>query len=1037
MNYKMEEYKKAAMMMPGSVLIFQLTKDNVMKVIFYSKKAQELTGMDTRELDGNVDIDGFNMILKDDHNVIIAKIKEAIAKNEELDIIYRQPHKSQGFIWVHMRASIVGEQDGLPVFLATMLDVTNEMLNSYGIMDASESSICVIEKATKLLLYANSKFYNLIGRKPGESMGVYCYDALCGNKAFKTDNSCLCFSTINISKPFEYYNPETKQYLSMYGREIKWGEHEAYVFFISNQTEDKFKEKQLKNAQERFEMTLDNSDLFVWEYDMVNNQCLNPQKAVREYGLPPVIDNYPESLYDMGHTPPETVEQIKEAKRRLLAGETDFSMERRTINTEGKSQWMKVTYSLEKDSAGNPIRALVCGLDITAQKEREAFYQEEINRKKNVASDSKVMGILNLTTNTIIENDAESKVLQKIMELGNIDDITKVICEKLVYPEHRAAYMDMFSRDKMLAAYGQGHLHGSIRHMFTHRDGWYESAYDLIQNPTTGDIEAVVSMKDVTRQVRTEQVVKKLAQTEYDNIYIIDIADGRTLTVSHSGTGKLIAVDQSIKDPYDEQLAMYIKAFCVDENLEEIYNSLKQETLMAELQKSEVYTGFYTLSIGGKVVRKRNMYTYLDKTRRVILCARQDITEIYNREEEQKVKLAEALKAAEAASVAKTDFLSRVSHDMRTPLNGILGLTTLLEGYITDSTALRDLSQLEQSGRYLLNLINDTLDVSKIESGKVELNPSVCDGRTVLKTAINLIMPNIRKKDINFKVNVEDLPYTTLYIDSGRLQQIFMNIVGNAVKFTPKGGTITFTATNLSVENGVITDKVVIQDTGLGMSEEFLPHLFEPFSQERNTATSKSQGTGLGMTITKEIVELMGGKIYVESELGKGTTFTLILPLKIATAKQAATFKEVVVEDTSRVSLNGVKVLLCEDHPLNAIIATRLLEKKGVNVEWAENGEIGVNKFIAAEPGYYKAILMDIRMPVMNGIDATKIIRDLEREDAQSIPIIAMTANALSSDMAETKAAGMNAHLSKPIDANQLYEVLQHYVGEHPKTGEE
>ncbi len=341
----------------------------------------------------------------------------------------------------------------------------------------------------------------------------------------------------------------------------------------------------------------------------------------------------------------------------------------------------------------------------------------------------------------------------------------------------------------------------------------------------------------------------------------------------------------------------------------------------------------------------------------------------------QNKRLQAALDSAEMANQAKTDFLSRVSHDMRTPLNGILGLTTLLKENITDEKALQDLQQLELSGQYLLNLINDTLDVSKIESGKLELHPTVCDGKTIFQSVLNLARPNIQAKQLQFYLHAEGLPFSTLYIDVGRVEQIVMNILGNAVKFTPNGGRIDFYMRNVSIENDVITDEIVVEDTGIGMSAEFLPHLFEPFTQENSTRTSLYQGTGLGMAITKRIVELMGGDISVESAPGKGTRFTFTLKLPIATEAQIAEWKRCRKADMDDHILCGKRVLLCEDHPLNATIAMRLLKNKGIHVEHAENGDIGVEMFANSAIDYYGAVLMDIRMPVLDGIDAAKRIR--------------------------------------------------------------
>ncbi len=419
------------------------------------------------------------------------------------------------------------------------------------------------------------------------------------------------------------------------------------------------------------------------------------------------------------------------------------------------------------------------------------------------------------------------------------------------------------------------------------------------------------------------------------------------------------------------------------------------------------------------------MFSYAEKNQNGELIRIISIMRSVDKEwKKQKKQLELALKKAEAANEAKTAFLSRISHDMRTPLNGILGLTTLLKEYVADDRAVHDLSELELSGKYLLNLINDTLDVSRIESGKLELHPVVCDGQTLYNNALELTRVNMKSKHQKLVVNTGDLLFTYIYVDVARIQQIGMNVIGNAIKFSPEGATITISIRNISVKDGVITDEIVIEDNGIGMSKEFLPHIFDAFSQEDATRTSNSQGTGLGMSITKKLLEKMGGDITVESELGKGSRFTITLKMDIATDEQIEEYKKTRISSDTGIELSGRRILLCEDHPLNTNIATRMLEAKGMVVEHAGNGKIGAEMFLHSVEGYYDAILMDIRMPVMDGIEAAKAIRSLPRRDARVIPIIAMTANAFAEDVAQTKEAGMDAHLSKPIQTDLLYETL-------------
>ncbi len=388
--------------------------------------------------------------------------------------------------------------------------------------------------------------------------------------------------------------------------------------------------------------------------------------------------------------------------------------------------------------------------------------------------------------------------------------------------------------------------------------------------------------------------------------------------------------------------------------------------------------------------------------------------------QDQKRELEEALLKAERANQAKTEFLSRISHDMRTPLNGILGITALLKDSVKEDKTYQDVLQLEMSGKYLLNLINDTLDVNKIEIGKLELHPGVYDGRVSFDNIIELIRPNVDKKKIIFNAQLDNSITEQLYIDMGRLQQMIMNILGNAVKFTPEGGAVDFHMINVSRTKDIVYEKIIISDNGPGMSGDFLPHLFEPFTQENPGSTGNSNGTGLGMTITRQIVELMGGTIEVESTIGKGTTFTLNLPLKIATLEQREKWKKETDFDFNGYNYDNIRILLCEDHPLNAEIVIRLLSKKGIIVEHAKDGREGLDMFASSEAGYYDLILMDIRMPVMDGLEATKAIRKLSRKDAFRIPIIAMTANAFDEDIEQTRMAGMNAHLGKPIEIDKV-----------------
>lgn len=379
------------------------------------------------------------------------------------------------------------------------------------------------------------------------------------------------------------------------------------------------------------------------------------------------------------------------------------------------------------------------------------------------------------------------------------------------------------------------------------------------------------------------------------------------------------------------------------------------------------------------------------------------------------------------AYAAKTSFLSRMSHDMRTPMNAVIGMSILGLEESEDLRVKNYFEKIKQSGDYLLGLINDTLDMSKIDSDKMVLNPEPYEERAFIKTITNLLLPKASEKGVDFKVNVIGDSNCVAMVDKLHIQQIFVNLINNAIKFTPKGGEVTLVIENPQISVGTAPVRFLVKDNGIGMTEDFQKRMYDPFEQENTKYENKEMGTGLGLAIVKSLVELMGGSITCSSEPNKGTEFCVTIPLQMTSVKSAKQEADI-TELVQPCSLQGKHILLCEDHPVNAEIAGRLLEKKGLLVDLATDGAKGLGMFQDSEVGYYSAILMDIRMPNMDGLEATEAIRKLERTDAKTIPIIAMTANAFSEDVEHSKKAGMNVHLAKPIEPKVLYQTLEQLI---------
>ena len=403
-----------------------------------------------------------------------------------------------------------------------------------------------------------------------------------------------------------------------------------------------------------------------------------------------------------------------------------------------------------------------------------------------------------------------------------------------------------------------------------------------------------------------------------------------------------------------------------------------------------------------------------------------NITSEKSKEIEANRKLSQALNAAREASNAKTTFLFNMSHDIRTPMNAVMGFTAMAKKHIEEKETIKKyLDKIDIAGRQLLSLVNQVLEMSRIESGKIILSEQKCNLENVIKALSTTYGSHAETKGILFTATITNLEHKMVLIDSDRINQIAANIIGNAIKYTNENGSIMCTLEEEKCDRegyGMYT--LVVEDSGIGMSSDFIEHIYDEFTRESSTTVSRIQGTGLGMTIVKKLTDIMNGTIKIDSKKGQGTKIAVSIPMKWCKDLSPETAEQKTV---TTIPLKDMKVLLVEDNEMNREIAEEILTENGLVVDTANDGDIAVDKVRRAPPGAYNLILMDVQMPRMNGYDATKAIRKLEDPQKSKVPIIAMTANAFEEDKKNALAAGMNGHLAKPIDVQKLIQTLTNF----------
>lgn len=680
--------------------------------------------------------------------------------------------------------------------------------------------------------------------------------------------------------------------------------------------------------------------------------------------------------------------------------------------------------------------------DITELRRSQKIFESQMHTLLGSLADATGVVHLDVTGNRCISKGGPVRVMERLEENKPICEILHHIGEFIPNMVARKEIYETFSRKALLAAYEEG-LVEIVKTIESTSSGKGISHVRLtgrlLMNPSNSHLECILYGKDITKEInakkaREEKEKEQLAifyglSKDFRNVFLLSLRTGRFHVLKIDGYMMPgLSHDTTISYSYEETTRRYIENRVYEEDKEQLKQVFSLSAIKAALKKSSEYTGTYRVQENGKPYYFQYRYISLGKDGNVIMAFR-NVNALFIEEQKKQKQLAEALEKAKQSNQAKTVFLNSMSHDIRTPLNAILGFTALAMNHLGQEHLLEDhLNKIALAGNHLMVLINDVLDMSRIESGTTKLEEETVYLPHLLEDMRILMENDVAAKEqiLHWDIGKLDHPYVIL--DPMKVKKVLLNMLSNAVKFTREGGCVRLVVNEeADTRTGYAQLCFSIQDSGIGMRADYVKHLFEPFSREETATVSGIQGSGLGLAIAKHIIDMMGGTIDVKTRRGKGSRFNVHLPCRLTVAPAVEKEESFLPMITSEKG-NCHHILLVEDNELNQEIGKEILQLAGFQVEVAENGQIAYEKVAKSQPGKYDLVLMDIQMPVMDGYEATRQIRKLPLTYLSKIPIVALTANAFEEDKQKAFRAGMNGHLAKPINIPELLKTVKSIV---------
>ncbi|MEG2214282.1 MAG: ATP-binding protein [Oscillospiraceae bacterium] len=986
----------------------------------------------------------WNCVFSDDKSYLRYAAEGRIGRFDPFEITYRAVKKDGSLIWVTQNSRHSHDENGNEIVFAYYTDITAQKHMGETILEGAKKYETLInsipggvgmykmdDKFTPIFI--SDQVYSLCGMTKEE----YCEATRDSTLAvFHADDRQGMVEAVQTAysqnRKFDYTHRVRQKdgsyhWMRVSGQVMAQRDGTPILYTVFTDVNEQIKaEHALRESEFRYATAVKASNINIWEYDYAADAMTIFSTSPKVNHENPVIDNYLTSVVSEGHIREDSAPTLYDMMEKMKNGAREMSADLWIRQRREDEFWCeRVVYKNIFDEDGKPQKIYCVGQDVTKEKEAEKRYRDEISYRKAMQSATMASINMNLTQNTILDyNSIFPEIMLRMKKSKTAQEYFEHVYTELTSPEMREKCAAVFSREPLLRRFAKGETTVSLELTRTigNRRYWTIVTAHMMKRPEDMDVVAFIYTTNITNERTMQNVMNAIVKTDYDFLVVVDARHNTAARYSENDYDQSYAYESQ---HFEEETQEYARLYICPEDAERVAAELTIKNILAQLDAVGTYRIFYGVpDANGGLFQKQLRFCYINAELGIFLMTRTDITAAVAEQEKRNQELVEAVKMAEHANAAKSEFLSRISHEIRTPMNAIMGMAQIASQNLDDKAFVLDCIEKSQySSQYLLQLLNDILDMSKIETGKITLKNEIINCTRFLNSINTIIATQAEAKGVTYNVKIFDGCKASYLGDGIRLQQILINILSNAVKFTKPGGTVRLDISLIASDKKRADIRFKISDTGIGIGDEFLPNIFKPFSQEHNGSTSSYGGSGLGLAISKNLAQLMGGDINVDSHTGVGTVFTVHIPFGIPTGN-AEPKEYAATEYQAEYDFGGKRFLLVEDHQLNVMVAKKLLEHKKAAVDVALNGRFALDMFAAAPEHTYDAVLMDIRMPVMDGLQAAEGIRAIDSAYAKDVPIIAMSANAFEDDVSKSRSAGMNAHLAKPIDPDLLYGTL-------------